>query len=77
MESSLKCGYIICCYLEDQKMEEAILSHLSNTSKIIFFIDMGLQVYEAYESPLLEIKNPKGFKRSLTLTEQTSTVENP
>ena len=37
-------------------MEEAILSYLSNTSKRIFLINMGLQVYEAYESPLLEIK---------------------
>ena len=50
-------------------MEEAILSYgvtlprdfLSNTSIRIFLINVGLQVYEAYESPLLEIKNPKGF----------------
>jgi hypothetical protein len=49
-------------------MEEAILSYLSNTSKRIFLINMGLQVYEAYESPLLEIKKSKRILNVLDST---------
>ena len=48
-------------------MEEAISPYtwrdltFQTFPKEYFLINTGLHVYEAYESPLLEIKNPKGF----------------